>query len=85
MLSSPDPTFVARGGAGIIPHRSNRKTIPQRFALNLYRGRARTEQMIGKLKPLKCVALRCEETTPKFRSIVALAANFILVKSVQTA
>lgn len=85
VLPSRDPAFLAESGAGLIPHRSNRKTIPQRIARAPYRGRARTEQMIGKLKRLKRVALRCEETTRKFRSIVALAATFILVKSVQTA
>ena len=51
----------------------------------LYRGRARIEQMMGKLKRFKRVALRCEKTARKFRSIVALAATFVLLKSVHTA
>ncbi len=34
-----------RGAVPVIPHRSNRKTIPARFARALYRGRARIEQM----------------------------------------
>ena len=74
-----------RGAPPVIPYRSNRKHIPERFARALYRGRARIEQMIGKLKRFKRVALRCEKTARNFRSIVALAATFILVKSVHTA
>ena len=74
-----------RGAMPVIPHRSNRKTIPARFARALYRGRARIEQMIGKLKRFKRVALRCEKTARNFRSVVALAAAFVLIKSVHTA
>ncbi len=51
----------------------------------LYRGRARIEQAVGKLKRFKRVALRCEKTKRNFTSIVALAAGFILIKSVHTA
>ena len=39
-----------RGATPITPHGSNRKAIPARFAKALYRGRARIEQMMGKLK-----------------------------------
>ena len=74
-----------RGAVPVIPYRSNRKAIPARFATALYRGRARIEQMMGKLKRFKRVALRCEKTARNFRSIVALAATFILLKSVHTA
>jgi len=74
-----------RGTLPVIPYRSNRKHIPERFAKALYRGRARIEQMMGKLKRFKRVALRCEKTARNFRSIVALAATFILLKSVHTA
>ncbi len=73
------------GAVPVIPYRSNRKHIPQRFAKALYRGRARIEQMMGKLKRFKRVALRCEKTARNFRSIVAIAATFILIKSVHTA
>ena len=73
------------GTLPVIPYRSNRKHIPKRFAKALYRGRARIEQMMGKLKRFKRGALRCEKTARNFRSIVALAATFILVKSVHTA
>lgn len=74
-----------RGAVPVIPYRKSRKEIPARFARALYRGRARIEQMMGKLKRFKRVALRCEKTARNFRSIVALAATFILVKSVHTA
>ena len=42
-----------RGAVPIIPHRSIRKAIPARFAKALYRGRARIEQMMRKLKRFK--------------------------------
>ena len=74
-----------RGTLPVIPYRSNRKNIPERLAHALYRGRARIEQMMGKLRRFKRVALRCEKTARNFRSIVALVATFILVKSVHTA
>jgi transposase len=74
-----------RGAVPVIPHRSNRKAIPARFAKALYRGRARIEQAVGKLKRFKRIALRCEKTARNFRSIVALAAALILLKSVHTA
>jgi hypothetical protein len=41
--------------------------------------------MMGKLKRFKRVALRCEKTARNFRSIVALPAIFVLLKSVHTA
>ncbi|MEM9063552.1 MAG: hypothetical protein AAGD13_24090, partial [Pseudomonadota bacterium] len=47
--------------------------------------RARIEQMIGKLKRFKRVALRCEKAARNFRFIVALAAIFVLLKSINTA
>jgi transposase len=74
-----------RGAVPVIPHRSNRKVIPAHFAKALYRGRARIEQAVGKLKRFKRIALRCEKTARNFRSFVALAAALILVKSVHTA
>ncbi len=74
-----------RGAVPVIPHRSNRKVIPTRFAAALYRGRARIEQAVGKLKRFKRIALRCEKTARNFRSFVALAAALILIKSVHSA
>jgi len=75
----------AAGAVAVIPYRSNRRNIPKHFAKAMYRGRARIEQMFGKIKRFKRVALRCEKTARNFRSIVALAATFILIKSVHTA
>jgi len=74
-----------RGIAPVIPHKANEKDKPKFFAKALYRGRARIEQAVGKLKRFKRVALRCEKTKRNFLSIVALAAGFILIKSVHTA
>ena len=51
----------------------------------LYRGRARIEQAIGKLKRFKRVALRCEKTAENYAAIVAFACSLILAKSVHTA
>ena len=75
----------ACGAVPVIPYRKNTKVIPKRFAAALYRGRARIEQMIGKLKRFKRIALRCEKTRRNFSSFVALAATFLLIKSVHTA
>ena len=74
-----------RGAISVIPHKSNEKDKPARFAKALYRGRARIEQAVGKLKRFKRIALRCEKTKRNFASFVALVAGFILVKSVHTA
>ncbi len=74
-----------RGIAPVIPYKANEKNRPSFFAKALYRGRARIEQAVGKLKRFKRVALRCEKTKRNFTSIVALAAGFILVKSVHIA
>ena len=71
-----------RGSLTVIPYRKTTKNRPKRFARALYRGRARIEQAIGKLKRFKRIALRCEKTATNFGSFVALAAAFILIKSV---
>ena len=74
-----------RGAIPVIPFRKNTKAVPKIFATTLYRGRARIKQTVGKLKRFKRVALRCEKTRRNFSSFVALAAAFILIKSVHTA
>ena len=51
----------------------------------IYKARARIEQVVGKLKRFKRIALRCEKTAQNYGSFVALAFGFILVKSVHTA
>jgi transposase len=69
----------------VIPFRSSARTRPGFFPKALYRARARIEQLVGKLKRFKRVALRCEKTAQNYGSVVALALGFILVKSVHTA
>jgi IS5 family transposase len=49
-----------RGIIPVIPHKANEKNKPGFFAKAIYRGRARIEQAVGKLKRFKRVALRCE-------------------------
>jgi transposase len=75
----------SRGICPVIPYRSNAKERPAFFPKALYRGRARIEQAIGKLKRFKRVALRCEKTAESYAAIVAFACSLILVKSVHTA
>ncbi|MBB4232545.1 transposase [Rhizobium mongolense] len=55
------------------------------FPKALYKGRARIEETVGKLKRFKRIALRCEKTAINFASFLAIAASFILIKSVHTA
>ena len=71
-----------KGSLTVIPYRKTTKNRPKRFARALYRGRARIEQAIGKLKRFKRIALRCEKTAINFSSFIVLAAAFILIKSV---
>ena len=74
-----------RGICPVIPYRSNAKHRPAFFPKALYRGRARIEQAIGKLKRFKRIALRCEKTAANYAALVAFACGLILVKSVHTA
>jgi transposase len=74
----------SRGICPAIPYRTTIKEKPKFFPKALYRGRARIEQTMGKLKRFKRVALRCEKTDANFGSFVALALSFILIKSVHT-
>lgn len=52
------------------------------FAKALYKGRARIEQAVGKLKRFRRVALRCKKTARNFLSFVHLSAAFILSQAV---
>ncbi len=74
-----------RGIVPVIPYRDNAKNRPNYFPKALYKGRARIEQTMGKLKRFKRVALRCEKTATSYCAIVAFACAMILVKSVHTA
>ena len=69
----------------MIPFKSSARTRPRFFPRALYKARARIEQLVGKLKRFKRVALRCEKTAQNYGSVVALALGFILLKSVHTA
>ena len=73
-----------QGVLPVIPYRSCHKDIPKTFGKKLYRGRARIEQAIAKIKRFKPIALRCEKTKQNFGSFVASAAAFIRGKYVQT-
>lgn len=75
----------ARGICPVIPYKSNAKVPPCFFPKALYRGRARIEQTVGKIKRFKRIALRCGKTATNFAAFVALALGFILVKSTHTA
>ena len=58
---------------------------PRFFPRQLYKGRARIERTVGKLKRFKRFALRCEKTAQNYGVLVAFACGLILIKSVQTA
>ena len=45
----------------------------------------RIEQTIGKLKPFKRVAMRCEKTDISYSAIISFACGLMLVESVHTA
>lgn len=75
----------ARGIVSVIPYRSNAKDRPTFFPEALYKGWARIEQTMGKLKRFKRIALRCEKTAESYAALVAFACPMILVKSVHTA
>jgi hypothetical protein len=74
-----------RGICPAIPYRENVAAKPKFFPTILYKGRARAEQGVGKLKRLKRIALRCEKTAQNFAAFVSFACTLILVKSVHTA
>ena len=74
-----------RGICPVIPFKASAKNQPAFFPKVLYRARARIEQLVGKLKRFKRVALRCEKTAQNYGSVVALALGFVLIKSVHTA
>ena len=55
------------------------------FPSALYKGHARIEQGIGRLKRFKRIALRYEKTAQNFAVFISLACTFIRAKSVHTA
>ena len=75
----------ARGICPAIPYKVTAVNRPAFFPKILYRGRARIEHMVGRLKRFKRIALRCEKTAQHYGSFVALALTLIIAKSVHTA
>jgi transposase len=73
------------GTLPVIPYRSNAKGRAGFFPKQLYKLRARVEQMIGKAKRFKRLALRCEKTSRNYAAMVAIVFTFILIQSVHTA
>ncbi len=69
----------------VIPFTSSARNRPAFFPKALYRARARIEQLVGKLKRFKRIALRCEKTNKNFGSFVAFALGLIIAKSVHRA
>ena len=63
-----------RGVCPAIPYRANTKDKPAFFPKILYKGRARIEQAVGKIKRFKRIALRCEKTARNYASFVALVS-----------
>ena len=57
------------------PDRSNTIDKPKFFAKVLYKARARIEQMMGKIKRFKRIALRCEKTATNYASFLALVCD----------
>ncbi len=72
----------AKGIIPVIPVRKRTAYSPKHFPKTLYKGRARIEQAVGKLKRFKRIALRCEKTAVNFLSLVSFPCDLILVKSV---
>jgi transposase len=57
------------------PTGSSANNRPRFFRRQLYKGRARIEQAIGKLKRFKRNALRCEKTAQNYGALVAFACG----------
>src|SRR5690554_6845643 len=73
---------LSRGIIPVVPQKANEKGKPGFFAKAIYKGRARIEQAIGKLKRFSVSSYDARRRSGNFASIVALAAGFTLVKSV---
>lgn len=72
----------SRGICPVIPFERTARNRPSFFPRAPYKGRARIEQTVGKLKRFKRIALRCEKTAQNYGPLLALALTFILLKSV---
>ncbi len=85
MTARPTERRYARGSTPVIPRRENVRHRGRSFPKRLDKLRERIEQVIGKLKRFKRVAMRCEKTDISFSAIVTFACGLMLVKSVHTA
>lgn len=56
----------ARSAIALLPETTNVRCDGPFFAKAFYKGRARFEQAVGKLKRFKRIALRCEKTKRNF-------------------
>jgi transposase len=74
-----------RGSLPLIPRRKNAKDRGRFFPKRLYKLRARIEQLNGKAKRFKRLAMRCEKTARSYSAIVSLVFMFIWIKSVHAA
>ena len=74
-----------RGIVPVIPRRKNAKKPHKPVPKDLYALRARIEQLNGKLKRFKRIAMRCEKTKQNYASFVAWAMAIIWIKSVHRA
>lgn len=81
--SRADPR--SRGICPVIPFKASGKNLPAFFPKTLYRGHARIEQCVGKLKRLKRFRPCCEKTAQTYGSIVAFGLTMMLVKSAHVA
>jgi transposase len=79
------PIASLLGSAAFVRSSRIERMRPIDHPRTLYKGRARIEQAIGKLKRFKRIALRCDKTAQSYAAFVALACTFILVKSVHAA
>src|SRR5207302_8262300 len=75
---------AAAGAASAPPSRTARMQPPNRRSSSrssnkiLYKGRARAEQGVGKIKRFKRIALRCEKTAQNFAAFISLACTLYL-------
>jgi transposase len=74
-----------RGIVPVIRCRSSANNRPRFILRQLYKGRARIEQAVGKLKGFKRIALRRENTAQNYGALVAFTCGLILIKSVRAA
>lgn len=81
-ISSDRAAARSRHAILVIPARANAANAHEHFGRALYRDRARSWCVVGKLKRFKRVALRCEKDKTNFATFVAVAIGFISIQFV---